>query len=71
MLYSEILVPEGSKYMRLLTDFTGDSYRLVLEAGFNSLLEYETALSGGMSDPEWQQWYKRLWSMLKAATGKF
>jgi len=50
---------EGSKYMRLLTDFTGDSYRLVLEAGFNSLLEYETALSGGMSDPEWQQWYKR------------
>lgn len=50
---------EGAKYMRLLTDFTGDSYRLVLEAGFNSLLEYETALSGGMSDPEWQQWYKR------------
>jgi predicted ester cyclase len=50
---------EGSKYMRVLTDFTGDSYRLVLEAGFDSLLEYETALSGGMSDPEWQQWYKR------------
>lgn len=50
---------EGAKYMRVLTDFTGDSYRLVLEAGFDSLLEYETALSGGMSDPEWQQWYKR------------
>lgn len=50
---------EGAKYMRVLTDFTGDSYRLVLEAGFNSLLDYETALSGGMSDPEWQQWYKR------------
>lgn len=50
---------EGAKYMRVLTDFTGDSYRLILEAGFDSLLEYETALSGGMSDPEWQQWYKR------------
>jgi len=50
---------EGAKYMRILTDFTGDSYRLILEAGFNSLLEYETAISGGMSDPEWQQWYKR------------
>lgn len=61
-LFSEVKdknLMEGSKYMRLLTDFTGDSYRLVLEAGFNSLLEYETALSGGMSDPEWQQWYKR------------
>lgn len=61
-LFSEVEdknLMEGSKYMRLLTDFTGDSYRLVLEAGFNSLLEYETALSGGMSDPEWQQWYKR------------
>jgi predicted ester cyclase len=61
-LFSEVRdknLMEGAKYMRVLTDFTGDSYRLVLEAGFDSLLEYETALSGGMSDPEWQQWYKR------------
>jgi len=50
---------EGAKYMRLLTDFTGDSYRLILEAGFDSLFDYEKTLSGGMSDPEWQQWYKR------------
>jgi len=50
---------EGAKYMRVLTDFTGDSYRLILEAGFDSLLSYETALSGGMSNPEWQQWYKK------------
>jgi hypothetical protein len=61
-LFNEVIdknMMEGAKYMRVLTDFTGDSYRLVLEAGFDSLLEYETALSGGMSDPEWQQWYKR------------
>ena len=61
-LFSEVKdknLMEGSKYMRVLTDFTGDSYRLVLEAGFDSLFEYETALSSGMSDPEWQSWYKR------------
>jgi len=52
------LMPEA-KASRVLTDFTGDAYRLVLENGFDSLLEYETAMSGGSSDPEWQQWYKR------------
>ena len=52
------MFPE-SKFSRVLTDFTGDAYRLILESGYDSLLEYETALSGGISDPEWQQWYKK------------
>jgi SnoaL-like polyketide cyclase len=48
-----------AKFSRVLTDFTGDAYRLILENGYDSLLEYETALSSGISDPEWQTWYKR------------
>jgi hypothetical protein len=48
-----------AKFSRVLTDFTGDAYRLILENGFDSLLEYETAMGTGMSDPEWQEWYKR------------
>jgi hypothetical protein len=52
------MMPEA-KFARVLTDFTGDAYRLILESGFDSLLEYETGLSTGMSNPEWQQWYKR------------
>jgi len=52
------LMPEA-KFSKVLTDFTGDAYRLILESGFNSLLEYETALSTGISDPEWQTWYKK------------
>lgn len=52
------MFPE-SKFSRVLTDFTGDSYRLILENGFDSLLEYETQLSSGMSEQEWQAWYKR------------
>jgi hypothetical protein len=50
---------QGAKVSRVLTDFTGDAYRLILENGFDSLLEYETAMGTGTSDPEWQQWYKR------------
>lgn len=52
------MMPEA-KFSRILTDFTGDSYRLILENGYDSLLEYEAALSSGISDPEWQQWYKK------------
>jgi len=52
------MFPETKAY-RLLTDFTGDSYRLILEGGYDSLLEYETMLSSGTTDPEWQGWYKR------------
>ncbi len=42
---------------RMLSDFTGDAYRLVLEQSFNSLAEYEQHLQGTMSKPEFQQWY--------------
>ena len=52
------MMPQA-KSSRVLTDFTGDAYRLILENGFDSLLEYETSMSGGTADPEWQQWYKR------------
>ena len=52
------MMPEA-KFSRVLTDFTGDAYRLIFENGYNSLLEYETSLGSGMSDPEWQTWYKK------------
>lgn len=45
--------------MRVLTDFTGDAYRLVLEQGFASLAEYEKTLTGEVSKSEWPQWYGR------------
>jgi hypothetical protein len=61
-LFNEVkdkqLMPQA-KSSRVLTDFTGDAYRLILENGFDSLLDYETAITGGTTDPEWQQWYKR------------
>lgn len=44
---------------RVLTDFTGDAYRLILEQGFKSLEEYEKTLASDMGRPEWGSWYMR------------
>jgi len=52
------LMPEQQDN-RVLTDFTGDAYRLILEQSFNTLGEFEQALSGVMSAEEWQKWYKK------------
>jgi hypothetical protein len=50
----------GSDRDRILSDFTGPSYRVILESPFESLSEYEDMLTGGMSSPAWQEWYNRL-----------
>lgn len=44
---------------RMLTDFTGDSYRLIMEQSFKTLAEYEQMMSEGMGKAEWQQWYMK------------
>lgn len=50
------LMPEA-KQARVLTDFTGDAYRLIFEEGFETLDEYEEHLSGSTRADEWQEWY--------------
>jgi hypothetical protein len=52
------LLPQA-KSKRVLTDFTGDAYRLILEEGFDTLSDYEKQLSSGMATEDWQSWYKR------------
>src|SRR5262245_41120393 len=52
------LFPEA-KWKRILTDFTGDSYRLILEEGFDTLAEYEQSLASGLQKPEWKAWYEQ------------
>ncbi|MBK8953972.1 MAG: hypothetical protein IPM34_00240 [Saprospiraceae bacterium] len=42
---------------RILSDFTGDAYRLILEARFSSLSEYENAMFNEMQKPNWKNWY--------------
>jgi len=52
------MMPEAQQ-MRVLTDFTGNSYRLIFEEGFDNLADYEVSLSSSMKADEWQQWYEK------------
>ncbi|MDQ6757695.1 MAG: hypothetical protein M3004_12250 [Bacteroidota bacterium] len=54
---SKNMFPEAQQ-LRMLTDFTGDSYRLILEQGHDSLAAYEKNLSEGMGQGDWKQWYE-------------
>jgi len=52
---------------RVLSDFTGDSYRLVFEQTFTTLGEYEQTLSSSMNAEEWQKWYKKFRGHVKSS----
>ena len=52
------VLPAGQQ-QRVLTDFTGDAYRLILEEGFDTLNDYETSLTSELKAAEWQSWYER------------
>lgn len=56
--FNKKMFPDGQQ-QRILTDFTGHSYRLILEQGFDTLAAYEKHLTDGMGSGEWPQWYER------------
>lgn len=52
------LMPNATS-TRILSDFTGDSYRLIFEEGYDSLSDYERTLVGSMATKDWQKWYEK------------
>lgn len=48
-----------AKSNRVLSDFTGGAYRLIMETGFDSLADFEKELNRDMSKPEFGDWYKK------------
>lgn len=44
---------------RILTDFTGRSYRLIMEQPAASLADYEKGLQQELSQPDWETWYAK------------
>jgi len=54
--YSKGLLPDA-KSARVLSDFTGNSYRLIFEEGYNSLAEYDQSLTDSMGKASWKKWY--------------
>ncbi|MEP6512950.1 MAG: hypothetical protein ABJA79_03725 [Parafilimonas sp.] len=45
--------------VKVLTDFTGDAYRLIFETGYVSLSEYEQSLQSALNEEEWKSWYEK------------
>lgn len=56
--YSKGLLPDA-KSARILSDFTGESYRLIFEEGHDSLADYEKSLSASMATKGWKAWYEK------------
>ena len=52
------LLPDA-KSARVLSDFTGASYRLIMEEGYATLAEFENALRESMTKPAWKKWYEQ------------
>lgn len=61
------LMPPGPS-MRVLTDFTGDAYRLILEQGFNTLADYEKSLSSELNAAAWKDWYEKFKPHVESST---
>jgi len=60
------IMPEA-KNSRVLSDFTGDAYRLIFEEGFDSLEAYERSLGNSMKADEWQQWYEKFKPLVESS----
>lgn len=56
--YSNGLLPDA-KSARVLSDFTGDAYRLIFEEGYDSLADYEQSLQQSMGKADWKKWYEK------------
>lgn len=44
---------------RLLTDFSGENYRLIFESSYPTLADFEKELAKDMAANNWNQWYER------------
>lgn len=55
-------LPEGG---RVLSDFTGESYRLIFESPYKTLADFETDLTKEMNVPEWKEWYEKFKPLIR------
>jgi hypothetical protein len=51
-----LLQPPGS---RILTDFTGKGYRLIIELPYATLAAYEADLKKELGGSDWPAWYEK------------
>ena len=52
---------------RILTDYTGKSYRLIMESAYSNLSEYEAALNNTLGNDEWRKIYEKFIPLVNSA----
>ncbi len=57
-----LLQPAGS---RVLTDFTGEGYRLIIELPYRTLADYEADLKKELSGSGWPEWYEKFKALIR------
>jgi len=57
-----LLQPSGS---RVLTDFTGEGYRLILELPYATLADYEADLQKELGGSGWKEWYEQFKALMR------
>ena len=55
---------EGS---RMLSDFTGGSYRMIFESSHETLGDFEKSLTADMGKGDWQGWYERFKPLVRTS----
>lgn len=63
-----MLATTGYPRPKMMTDLTGDFYRLVLEGEFADLASYEREMTKTMAHPDWQAFYGKLRPMVKGGS---
>ena len=53
--------------MRILTDFTGKGYRMIIELPYQSLAAYETDLKKELRGDGWKEWYAQFQSFVESS----
>lgn len=55
----DIVRKEGMENIRVLTDLTGLSYRVIMETTHKDLADFENSLKSNLSKEEWGKWYQK------------
>mgnify|MGYP001549789771 CR=1 FL=1 len=63
---SKNMLPDAST-VRLLSDFTGDAYRLIMETSHNTLADFEKSLGDTMHAEEWKKWYEKFKPLVESS----
>lgn len=59
-----LLQPQGS---RILTDFSGEGYRLILELPYETLAAYEADLKKELGETDWKEWYEKFKQLVRSS----